>query len=113
MDTPVEAAVKQPITEKDLDPVDMRFAKLWVQSRKAALAESEEQQSKPENRAKDDLRVRGPTRASDSGLLTRPYEDLEQPGWSAGHAPKLPLLIARRRLMQPFVPVQRRCTRQS
>ena len=37
---------------------DMRFAKLWVQSRKAALAESEEQQSKRENRAKDDLRVR-------------------------------------------------------
>ena len=58
MDTPVEAAVKQPITEKDLDPVDMRFAKLWVQRRKAALAETEEQQSKPENRAKDDLRVR-------------------------------------------------------
>ena len=58
VDTPVEAAVKQPITEKDLDPVDMRFAKLWVQSRKAALAETEEQQSKPENRAKDDLRVR-------------------------------------------------------
>ena len=55
VDAPVE---KQPITENELDPAHMHAARMWVENRKATLAEDEGHISKSEDRNKDDLRAR-------------------------------------------------------